>query len=120
MKKIIISTLISIITLLVLTLITSLVVSVLQFNNGIKISPYLIEIISLVLFMISGLVFGLINKKQGLLGSILFILVYLVFVLIFDVILKTHDTYKLYFLFVIGKCVSYCIGAVLSVNLRHS
>ena len=119
MKKIIISSLLSIVCLIVLTSITSLIISLMQFN-GVKVAPFIIEIISLLLFLISGFIFGLINKKQGLLGSIVFILVYLLFVLIFDVILKINDNNKFYFLFVIGKSISYCIGAVLSVNLKRS
>lgn len=119
MKKIIFSTLISIATLLVLSIITSITFSLLQYYKAIKINPYLLQVISLALFLISGMIFGLINKKQGMLGSIIFILVYVIFVLIFDVFTKSHETVNLYFLFVIGKCLAYMIGAILSVNIKR-
>lgn len=120
MKKIILSTVISIISLLVLALISSLVISLLQYNKSIKINEYIIQLISIFLFLISGMVFGLINKKQGLLGSIIFILVYIIFVLIFNVFIKSNNTMPLYFLFVMGKCLAYIIGSIISVNLRKN
>lgn len=118
MKKIIISTLVSIITLFVLSFLSSILVAFLQYGKGVKINPYLIQGISIVIFLISGMIFGLINKKQGLIGSIAFILVYLIFILIFDVFNKTHEVPKLYFLFIIGKCIAYSAGAIISVNIK--
>lgn len=117
MKKIIISTLISSCFLILTSLITSIIVSILQYSNGIKVNPYLIQFISIVLFMLAGFIFGLINKKQGLLGSLLFILVYLLVVIIFNCIDKTNR-YNLYFLFIFIKCISYTIGSILAVNLK--
>ena len=117
MKKSIISTTISICFLILSSLIISTIVSILQYNNGIKVNPYLIQFISIVLFLLSGLIFGLINKKQGLIGSLLFILVYLLIIIISNIFDNT-TSYKLYFLFVIIKCISYMIGSILGVNLR--
>ena len=119
MKKLFISSFISIISLFILTLISSLIISLLKYNKSIDVPYYLVQFISIVLFLISGILFGLINKKQGLLGSIVFILVYLIFVLIFDVFNKTATLHKLYFLFIIGKCISYSAGSIIGVNLRH-
>ena len=119
MKKLFISSFISIISLFILTLISSLIISLLKYNKSIDVPYYLVQFISIVLFLISGIIFGLINKKQGLLGSIVFILVYLIFVLIFDVFNKTATLHKLYFLFIIGKCISYSAGSIIGVNLRH-
>ena len=117
MKKTLISTSISIIFLLVVSLLTSIAVSILQYNSGVKVNPYLIQFISIVVFLLAGLIFGLINKKQGLIGSLLFILVYLLVVIIFNSIDKTNR-YNLYFMFIIIKCISYMIGSILGVNIR--
>ena len=119
MKKIILSLAISICSLLIMTLICSVIVSYLQYNKSIQINPYIIQVISIIFFLLSGMIFGFINKKQGLIGSMLFILVYLIFVLIFDVFNKTATLHKLYFLFIIGKCISYSAGSIIGVNLRH-
>lgn len=119
MKKFLIALLFSIITLLTLALITSLVVSYLQCNLDIKINQYLIQAISIVMFFISGCVFCLINKKQGLIGATIFILVYVIFSFICNLIFKTNITNSFYFLFIIGKCLAYTIGSILCVNLRH-
>lgn len=120
MKKIFLSNIISIISLLVLTFIASLLISIFQYYDILKVNPYVMIIISLLIFLISGMIYGFINKKQGLLGSIVFILVYFIFILIFDVILKTKHQSNLYFLFVILKCLTYMIGSILSVNLKRN
>ncbi len=119
MKKIILSSLLSMITLVLLSLISAIVVSYLQYNQGMKINMYVIQAISILFFLLSGMVYGFINKKQGLLGSFVFILVYLIFILIFDVFTKSHEVPKLYFLFILGKCVAYSMGAIISVNLKR-
>lgn len=119
MKKFIISMCCSIITLFLLSLVSSIIIATLKFNKSINTNYYLIQFISIVIFLISGMIFGLTNKKQGLLGSITFILVYLIFVLIFDVFNKSADLHKLYFLFVISKCLSYSAGSIIGVNIRH-
>ena len=117
MKKIILSSLLSIFILVVLSIITSIIFSYINYNNGIKISLYIVNIVSIVIFLISGFSFGIINKKQGLLGSILFILVYLLFVLIFNLISKEKHN-SAYFIFVICKALTYSIGSIIGVNFK--
>lgn len=119
MKKLFFSLFFSIMTLLLLSLLTSIIIANLHYNKSIKLNYYIIQIISIILFFISGVIFGLINKKQGLLGSCLFILVYMIFVLIFDVLIKSNQLDKNYFLFVLAKCISYSFGSVLIVNIKH-
>lgn len=118
MKKLILSNTISIISLFLLSILFSLTLSLLNYYKGFVLNEIIIQCISIVLFMISGLIFGLINKKQGLLGSIVFILVYLLFVLIFDVIKQNHNIPSYYFIFIIGKCISYTLGCILGVNIK--
>ena len=115
MKKITISSICSITSLLVLSFISSLIFSILQYNKGIQINNIVIEIVSLFIFFISGFIFGLINKKQGLIGSLIFILVYLLFTLIFKLIFKDM---QINIIFIILKCFCYSIACVLSVNLK--
>ena len=117
MKKIILSSLISILSLVVLSCIFALSLSLLHFHKGVKLNYYVIETISIILFLFAGMIFGLINKKQGLIGSIIFVLVYFIFTLIFDVFMKNHHVDSFYFLFIIGKCLAYIFGSILSVNI---
>ena len=119
MKKIIFSLLISICSLILMTILSSVLISFLQYNKGIKINPYVIQIISILFFMISGMIFGLINKKQGLIGSILFILVYLIVLIIFNFI-DNSSKLKLYYFFIFTKCFAYTLGCIISVNLRKN
>ena len=108
----------SIICLLLLSTIYSVIVSIVQYNNGVKVNPYITQIISIIIFFASGIVYGLINKKQGLLGSLMFILVYALFLIIFNIIDKNNNTISMHWLFVSIKCLTYCIGAILSVNFK--
>ena len=116
MKKIIISTLISITFLVIASLICSIVVSYLQYFKSVKINNYVIQIISILFFILSGMIYGFINKKQGLLGSILFILVYIFALIIFNFIDK-NEKHNMYYFFVFSKCFAYMIGAIISVNI---
>lgn len=119
MKKIIFSLLISISSLLLMTLLCSILVSFLQYNKGIKINSYVIQIVSILFFLLSGMIFGFINKKQGLIGAILFILVYLITLIIFNLIDNTSK-FKLYYFFIFTKCFAYTLGCIISVNLRKN
>ena len=119
MKKIIISLLISIMSLLLMTLLCSVFVSLLQYNKGIKINPYVIQIVSILFFLLSGMVYGFVNKKQGLIGAILFILVYLISLTIFNFI-DNSDSFKLYYFFIFDKCFAYTLGSIISINLRKN
>ncbi len=119
MKKFILALLISIISLLTFSIITSSIVAYLQYGKDIKINMYLLQAISIILFLISGLIFGLINKKQGLFGALAFILVYVIFVFIFNILSKPENIQTYYFLFIIGKCLFYSLGCVVGVNIRR-
>lgn len=119
MKRFFISLLISICSLILMTLVCSILVSFLQYNKGIKINPYLIQIISILFFLLSGMIFGLINKKQGLIGSLLFILVYLISLIIFNLI-DNSTKFKLYYFFIFTKCFAYTLGCIISVNLKKN
>lgn len=119
MKKIILSIFISIITLVLLSFISAVIISYLQYNKGVKINSYVIQALSILFFLFTGMIYGFINKKQGLLGSAIFILVYLIFILIFDVFTKSHEVTKFYSLFIMGKCIAYSAGAIISVNLKR-
>ena len=117
MKKIILSLAISICSLLIMTLICSVIVSYLQYNKSIQINPYIIQVISIIFFLLSGMIFGFLNKKQGLIGSMLFILVYLIVLVIFNLIDKDNK-HIMYYFFIAIKCLSYTIGSLISVNVR--
>ena len=113
MKKFLLSILISFISIFTLSFILSYIASLLQYNKSIVINQYLLIALSVLIFFIGGLIFALINKKQGLLGSITFILVYFIILLIF----KGFNNINLITL--ILKFVSYTSGSILLVNLRH-
>ena len=113
MKKILFSTLFSIIFLVIISFICSTFLSIIQYNNSTKVNPYLVQFISIVIFLLSGMVFGLINKKQGLLGSITFILVYFIMLIIF----KGFSNINI--ISIILKFISFTSGSILLVNLRH-
>lgn len=118
MKKFIISVCSSIFTLIILSFGFSMILSIFHYKNGFVLNNIIIQLISILIFFISGLVFGLVNKKQGLIGSIVFVLVYLIFTLVFDLVTKSNNKENYYFLYVIGKCIAYSIGSVLSVNFK--
>ena len=118
MKKIIFSTFVSLMCLLLLSFLLSLLFSFLQYSKGIQIKSFLTTIFSVIIFFISGCIFGLLNKKQGLIGSIPFILVYLLFIIIFNFILKINVVNQQYFLLTILKMISYISGSILFVNLK--
>ena len=67
----------------------------------------------LICVFIGGVIFGLINKKQGLLGSITFILVYFIMLIIF----KGFSNINI--ISIILKFISFTSGSILLVNLRH-
>lgn len=117
MKKILLSTLFSILALIALTLISSLILSLIHYKGGISINKYIVITISTLIFFLSGFIYGLINKKQGLLGSIFFILVYLIYCLIDIFAINKGDFDKAIFLFIALKCIVYTCGAILSVNI---
>ncbi|MCI5745964.1 MAG: hypothetical protein MR270_06765 [Erysipelotrichaceae bacterium] len=118
MKKIIISLSFSLLSLLIFTLLFSVIISSFQYYKQVKISPVLIEILSIVIFALAGFIFGLINKKQGLIGSSIFILVYIIFIIFYYFILKVKEINAINYLYALFKCLSYCIGSVIAVNLK--
>ena len=120
MKKILLSTLFSILTLITLTLISSLILSLIHYKCNVSINKYVVFAVSTAIFFLSGFVYGLLNKKQGLLGSIFFILVYLIYCLIDMFVINKGDFDKVLILFIALKCITYTCGAILSVNISKN
>lgn len=117
MKKILLSTLFSILSLIALALISALILSLIHYKCNVSINKYVVSGISTAIFFLSGFVYGLLNKKQGLLGSIFFILVYLIYCLIDIFVINKGDFDKVLILFIALKCITYTCGAILSVNI---
>lgn len=113
MKKFLLSILISFTCIILLSLLLSYIASSLQYNKSIIINKYLLVALSVLIFFIGGVIFGLINKKQGLLGSITFILVYFIMLIIF----KGFSNINI--ISIILKFISFTSGSILLVNLRH-
>lgn len=118
MKKNLLSISFSIIALLILVTITSFIFSLIHYKIGISINKYVVISISTILFFIAGFIYGLINKKQGLLGSLIFILVYIIYCLIDIFATNKGDFDNVIILFIAGKCVAYTCGAILGVNIK--
>lgn len=113
MKKFLLSILISFTCIILLSLLLSYIASSLQYNKSIVINKYLLVALSVLIFFIGGVIFGLINKKQGLLGSITFILVYFIML----IIIKGFSNINI--ISIILKFISFTSGSILLVNLRH-
>lgn len=120
MKKALVSTGISALILLLLSIICSLLTAYLTMNKGMQINDELLRGLSIVFFLLAGLIFGILIKKQGLKYSLIFILVYLILIICLDTIFLKEKLFPLTFLFIIGKCFAYMVGSVIGVNLRKS
>lgn len=120
MKKALFCTSISILILIILSITCSLIVTYFTISKGLQVNQSLLSGLSIVFFLLTGLIFGLLIKKQGLKYSLIFILVYMVFIICFDKWLLKEKILPTTFLFMIGKCFAYMAGSVIGVNIRKS
>ena len=118
MKKVIINYLFSLMFLVVLSFLTSIVISLIAFNKDININKIIIIVISFLVFIGTGIFFGFLNKKQGLLRGIILALIYGLMVAIFYLFIDKINADNSTYIISIAKAFALIFGSIIGVNLR--
>ena len=100
----------------ILTLIISLLSSLNIINN--QINDIIMISLSLVLFFLYGFIFGLKEKKRGLINGLLIVVIYLIFNYTFKLIYPqiSHSSWYI----VLARCSLIVLGTLIGVNSNHA
>lgn len=107
----------SFIFVIILGVILTLTISLLSSFHviSINVNDNLLLALSLALFFLLGLIFGLVEKKKGLLNGLLLTLIYLVIVYSYKLIDKDFQFSSVYI--IVSRCLLIVVGCVIGVNL---
>ncbi|MDD7736130.1 MAG: TIGR04086 family membrane protein [Bacilli bacterium] len=106
------------ISVIILGVIFSLTISLLSSLQVISITlnDNLLLALSLVLFFIMGLIYGLIEKKKGLLNGLLLTCIYLIVIYSIKLINKDYQISSIYI--VLTRSLLIIIGCIIGVNIK--
>ena len=107
----------SFIFVIILGVILTLTISLLSSFHviSINVNDNLLLALSLALFFLLGLIFGLVEKKKGLLNGLLLTLIYLVIVYSYKLIDKDFQFSSVYI--IESRCLLIVVGCIIGVNL---
>ena len=107
----------SFIFVIILGVILTLTISLLSSFHviSINVNDNLLLALSLALFFLLGLIFGLVEKKKGLLNGLLLTLIYLVIVYSYKLIDKDFQFSSVYI--IVSRCLLIVFGCIIGVNL---
>lgn len=107
----------SFIFVIILGVILTLTISLLSSFHviSINVNDNLLLALSLALFFLLGLIFGLVEKKKGLLNGLLLTLIYLVIVYSYKLIDKDFQFSSVYI--IVRRCLLIVVGCIIGVNL---
>ena len=103
--------------MIILGVILTLTISLLSSFHviSINVNDNLLLALSLALFFLLGLIFGLVEKKKGLLNGLLLTLIYLVIVYSYKLIDKDFQFSSVYI--IVSRCLLIVVGCIIGVNL---
>lgn len=109
----------SFISVIILGVILSLTISLLSSLQviSITVNDNLLLALSLVLFFIMGLIFGLVEKKKGLLNGLLLTCIYLIIIYSIKLINKNYEFSSIYI--VLTRSLLIIIGCIIGVNIKR-
>ena len=109
----------SFISVIILGVILSLTISLLSSLQviSITVNDNLLLALSLVLFFIMGLIFGLVEKKKGLLNGLLLTCIYLIVIYSIKLINKNYEFSSIYI--VLTRSLLIIIGCIIGVNIKR-
>ena len=107
------------ISVIILGVILSLTISLLSSLQVISITlnDNLLLALSLVLFFVMGLIYGLVEKKKGLLNGLLLTCIYLIVIYSIKLINKDYEISSIYI--VLTRSLLIIIGCIIGVNINH-
>lgn len=108
----------SFLSIIILGVVVSLIISLLSALQliSIKLNDNLLIGLSLGLFFLLGLLFGLLEKKKGLLNGLLISFIYLIVIYSFSLVSKDYHISSIYI--VISRCLLIIIGSIIGVNIK--
>lgn len=115
MSKILRATLISMLLLFVMSIGVSFALATLRQRT--QLIEIVTLIISFILFFGCGLVYGLINKKQGLSRALLLSLVYILIISMYYLFINNNPQPSITYLKVIGRVLLLITGSIIGVNI---
>ena len=109
----------SFISVIILGVILSLTISLLSSLQviSITVNDNLLLALSLVLFFVMGLIFGLVEKKKGLLNGLLLTCIYLIVIYSIKLINKSYEFSSIYI--VLTRSLLIIIGCIIGVNIKR-
>lgn len=109
----------SFISVIILGVILSLTISLLSSLQviSITVNDNLLLALSLVLFFVMGLIFGLVEKKKGLLNGLLLTCIYLIVIYSIKLINKNYEFSSIYI--VLTRSLLIIIGCIIGVNIKR-
>lgn len=109
----------SFISVIILGVILSLTISLLSSLQviSITVNDNLLLALSLVLFFVMGLIFGLVEKKKGLLNGLLLTCIYLIIIYSIKLINKNYEFSSIYI--VLTRSLLIIIGCIIGVNIKR-
>lgn len=116
MNKILKSLLFSVGVLLILSFLFSAIASLISLKGNVKIPEIIGMLVSFLIFFFVGIMFGYVNKKQGLSRGLLFCLVYILFVAIYYLFIFNGKTPGNVYLICSGRCILILLGSIIGVN----
>ena len=119
MKNKLINFSITTLIIFILSLVFSFIITLLSSFSliNIKTNDILIIIISMILFFLFGLIFGIKEKKRGLLNGLILVLLYLGFMFSFKLLNPTFTYSSIYI--TLARCSLLILGSVIGVNINH-
>ncbi len=118
MKQKFINISLTFISIIILGVILAITISTLNSFNiiSLTVNDNLLLALSLVLFLLLGFVYGLVEKKRGMLNGILLSIIYLIIVYGIKLINKDYQISSVYI--VMTRCLLIIVGCVIGVNIR--
>ncbi len=107
----------SFIFVIILGVVLTLTISLLSSFHviSINVNDNLLLALSLALFFLLGLIFGLVEKKKGLFNGLLLTLIYLVIIYSYKLIDKDFQFSSVYI--VVSRCLLIVVGCIIGVNI---
>lgn len=118
MKQKFINISLTFISIIILGVILAITISTLNSFNiiSLTVNDNLLLALSLVLFLLLGFVYGLVEKKRGMLNGILLSIIYLIIVYGIKLINKDYQISSVYI--VMTRCLLIIVGCIIGVNIR--
>lgn len=106
------------ISVIILGVVLALTISILSSFQviSLKLNDNLLLALSLVLFLLLGFVYGMIEKKRGLLNGLLLSIIYLIIVYALKLINKDFEFSSIYI--VMTRCLLIIVGCIIGVNIK--